>query len=237
MDCEYRDQNDFNCTKYSDLEPSDTDNFNLKPIFNATMPSLDFSAMLALRTVFSVDVEGLDVGALTLDLPAFDLEVQTKQNMLANCKAPLPGTPSDEIYQELIHLSASLDAKLSYELLGDESSGPLDSWTIWNALDECYAFLPGSGSLGPVPTSSADSVLTEKPVTTCTTDGGQVTVGSIVQSLSPGVKAGVAVGQYQTIDHNMPGPLLTLFSALRNLGGCLSHRSSRLLLGPRKSTA
>ena len=159
------------------------------------MPSLDFSAMLALRTVFSVDVEGLDVGALTLDLPAFDMSVQTEQNMLANCKVAPPGTPSDKVYQELIHLTASLDAKLSYELLDDEFSGPLGNWTIWNALDECYAFLPGSGSIGPVPTLSTDSVLTEKPVTTCTTDGGQVTVGSLVHSLGPGIKAGIACGE------------------------------------------
>jgi hypothetical protein len=167
----------------------------LNPIFNTTIPSLDFSAMLALRTIFSVDVEGLDVGALTLDLPAFDLNVQTEQNMLADCTTPPPGTPSDKIYQELIHLTASLDAKLGYELLGDEFSGLLGNWTIGKPVDKCYAFLPGSGSIGQVPPLSTDSVLTAKPVTTCTTDGGRVTVGSIVQSLSPGFKAGIAVGK------------------------------------------
>lgn len=174
---------------------SDLDNLALNPIFNATMPQLDFSAMLALRTVFSVDVEGLDVGALTLDLPAFDLTVNTMQNMLADCKRPPPGTPPDKIYAELIHMGATLDAKLSYEALGNEFSGEIDSWQLWSGIDKCYAFLPGSGSIGPVPASSQDSILTEKPVTTCTTDGNP-TIAMAVQSLTPRIKAGIAAGKY-----------------------------------------
>lgn len=158
------------------------------------MPKLDFSVEFALRTVFSMAVEGIDIGALYLDLPAFDFTIDTLTNKMSNCKTPPVGTPSDQIYAELIQLQGKLDAKLSYELLdGDETL--LDSWEIWNALDECYAFLPGLGSIGPVPASSKSAVLTAAAVTTCTTDG-TTTVGAALKSLSPGTKAGAVIGKY-----------------------------------------
>ena len=151
--------------------------------------------MLALRTVFSVTVEGVDVGALTLDLPAFDFNVNTLTNKMSNCQTPPAGTPSDQIYAELIHMHGSLDAILSYELLDDEFSGVIETWTMWNMFDKCYAFLPGVGSLGAVPSSSEDSVLTARPVTTCTTDG-KTTIGVAATSLDRGEKDAVGVGKY-----------------------------------------
>jgi hypothetical protein len=161
------------------------------------MPKLEFNAMLALRTVFSVTVESVDVGALTLDLPAFDFSVNTLANKMSNCQSPPAGTPSDQIYDELIHMHGSLDAILSYELLDDEFSGIIDKWTMGNMFDECYAFLPGVGSIGAVPSSSKDAVLTARPVTTCTTDG-KTTMGVAVKSLDRGDKAAVAVGKSST---------------------------------------
>jgi hypothetical protein len=161
------------------------------------MPKLEFSAMLALRTVFSVTVESIDVGTLTLDLPAFDFSVNTLTNRMSNCQTPPAGTPSDQIYAELIHMHGSLDAILSYELLDDEFSGVIDKWTMWNMLDECYAFLPGLGTIGSVPASSKDSILTARPVTTCTTDG-KTTIGEAVKSLDSGEKAAIAVGKSST---------------------------------------
>ena len=158
------------------------------------MPRLDFSATLALRTIFSVSVEDINVGSLFLDLPAFDLGVTTLQNKLSNCKPPPPGTPPDQIYAELVQLSATLDAKLSYELLDDEFSGDIDSWTMADLVEECYAFLPGVGSLGRVPDSSADPVLTAAAVTTCTTDG-KAAVETALRALSRGEKAGIIAGK------------------------------------------
>ena len=158
------------------------------------MPKLEFNAMLALRTVFSITVESVDVGALTLDLPAFDFSVNTLTNKMSNCKTPPAGTPSDQIYAELIHMHGSLNAILSYELLDDEFSGEIDSWPMWNMFDECYAFLPGVGSIGAVPSSSEDSILTARPVTTCTIDG-KTTIGGAVGSLDRGEKAAIAIGK------------------------------------------
>lgn len=153
--------------------------------------------MLALRTVFSVTVESIDVGTLTLDLPAFDFSVNTLTNKMSNCQTPPASTPSDRIYAELIHMHGSLDAILSYELLDDEFSGVIDKWTMSNMFDECYAFLPGLGTIGSVPASSKDSILTARPVTTCTTDG-KTTIGEAVKSLDRSEKAAIAVGKSST---------------------------------------
>lgn len=153
--------------------------------------------MLSLRTVFSVSVESIDVGTLTLDLPAFDFNVNTVTDKTSNCKTPPPGTPSNQIYGELIHMHGSLDAILSYELLDGDFSGVIDNWTMWNMFDECYAFFPGVGTLGTVPSTSEDSVLTARPVTTCTTDG-KTTIGVAVRSLDRGEKAAIAVGKFST---------------------------------------
>ena len=161
------------------------------------MPKLDFSAMLALRTVFSVSVESINVGNLTLDLPAFEFNANTVTNKMANCKTPPPGTPSDKIYAELIQMGGSLDAILSYEVFDGSEGGVIDKWTMWNGFHECYAFLPGVGTLGKVPPTSRDSVLSAKPVTTCTT-GGKTTIGVPVQSLDRGEKAAIAVGKSST---------------------------------------
>ena len=168
--------------------------FELTPMFNASVPKLDFSAMIALRIVFSVTMESYDVGALTLDLPAFDFTANTLTNKLKDCKPAPAGTPQDQIYAELIHLGGSLDAKLRYELLDDDFSGLIYKKSMWNMLDKCYAFLPGVGSLGEVPPSSKDAVLTAKPVTTCTTDG-KPSIGAAVKSLSSGTEAAIAVGK------------------------------------------
>ena len=158
------------------------------------MPQLDFSASLSLRTIFSVNVEDIDVGALVLDLPALDMGVKTLQNKMSNCKTPPAGTPPDQIYAELIHLSASLDAVLRYELLDDKVHGKIDSWTMFDLLDECYAFLPGSGSIARVPASSKAPILTAAAVSTCTTDG-RTTIGMALKALSSGEKAGIAIGK------------------------------------------
>ena len=98
---------------------------------------------------------------------------------------------------ELIHAHGSLDAILSYELLGDELSGIIHTWTMADLFDECYAFLPGLGALGAVPASSKDSILTARPVTTCTIDG-KTTTGVPVKSLDRGEKAGAAIGKFIT---------------------------------------
>ncbi|MCJ1383187.1 hypothetical protein MMC17_006300 [Xylographa soralifera] len=175
------------------------DSFILAPIFNASMPQLDFSMQLSLRTVFSVTVENINIGALYLDLPAFNLTVNTLTNAMSNCQTPPAGTPSGEIYAELIHLNGALVAELSYEILDGDTTGIIETWTIWDALDKCYAFFPGLGSIGVVPDSSMSPLLTAAPVTTCTTGGttnltGTAVVGAAIQSLSPGAKAGAIIG-------------------------------------------
>ncbi|KIM98650.1 hypothetical protein OIDMADRAFT_147096 [Oidiodendron maius Zn] len=175
-------------------------NFVLTPIFNASMPQLDFNIMFSLRTVFSVTAEDINIGALYLDLPAFSLTVNTMTNATSNCQAPLADTPPDEIYAELIHLDGEFVAKLSYELFGEDDKGVIKNWTIWDTLDKCYAFLPGLGSIGDVPPSSKSPLLTAPPITTCTTAGGTNTttgtaaVGAALKSLSPGAKASVVIG-------------------------------------------
>ena len=201
--------------------------------------------MLALRTVFSVSVESINVGNITLDLPAFDFNANTVTNKLANCQSPPPGTPSDQIYAELIHMHGSLDAILSYELLDGDFGGVIDNWTMWNMFDECYAFLPGVGTLGTVPSSSTDSVLTARPVTTCTTDG-KATIGAAVQSLDRGEKAAIGVGKsfscWNLLAWAVPGDtyphvnrlLLRIYAdvrllSCRNFHRSFPYRSSRLL--------
>ena len=165
------------------------------------MPQLDFSVQFSLRTVFSVTVEDINIGALYLDLPAFNLTVNTLKNAMSDCQAPPAGTPSDEIYAELIHLNGTLVAELSYELLDGNKTGVIDNWIIWDALDECYAFFPGLGSIGAVPASSKSPLLTAAAITTCTTGGtttntGTAAVGAALKSLSPGAKAGAVIGEY-----------------------------------------
>ncbi|MCJ1390596.1 hypothetical protein MMC18_003456 [Xylographa bjoerkii] len=175
------------------------DSFILAPIFNASMPQLDFSVQLSLRTVFSVTVEDINVGALYLDLPAFNLTVNTLTNAMSDCQTPPAGTPTDEIYTELIHLNGALVAELSYEIFDGGSTGIIEKWTIWNALDKCYAFLPGLGSIGVVPDSPQSPLLTAPPLTSCTAGGrtnltGTVSIGTAIQSLSPGAIAGAGIG-------------------------------------------
>jgi hypothetical protein len=182
---------------------SSQDNFVLAPIFNASMPKLDFSLQFSLRTVFSVTVEDINIGALYLDLPAFNLTVNTLTNTMSNCQTPPAGTPSDQIYAELIHLDGALVAELSYELLDGHKTGVIETWTIWDALDKCYAFFPGLGSIGTVPSSSKSPLLTAAAITTCTTGGtgtttGTAAVGAALKSLSPGAKAGAVIGEFSS---------------------------------------
>jgi hypothetical protein len=165
------------------------------------MPKLDFSLQFSLRTVFSVTVEDINIGALYLDLPAFNLTVNTLTNAMSNCQTPPAGTPSDQIYAELIHLDGALVAELSYELLDGHETGVIETWTIWDALDKCYAFFPGLGTIGTVPSSSKSPLLTAAAITTCTTGGtgsttGTAAVGAALKSLSPGAKAGAVIGEF-----------------------------------------
>jgi hypothetical protein len=168
------------------------------------MPHLDFTVQLSLRTVFSVTVEKIIIGALYLDLPAFNLTVDTLTNALSNCQAAPSGTSSDDVYAELIHVNGALVAELSYELLGGENSGILETWKIHNATDDCYAFFPGLGSIGAVPASPQSRLLTAAAVTTCTTGGststtegtGTTAVAVALKSLSSGAKAGAVIGGY-----------------------------------------
>jgi hypothetical protein len=179
---------------------SDQDSFVLTPIFNASMPQLDFSMQISLRTVFSVTAEDLNIGALYLDLPAYNLTINTLSNATSNCQTPQPGTPSDEIYAELIHLDGALVAELSYEILDGGLSGVIEDWTIGDKMDKCYAFFPGLGSIGVVPDSSQSPLLTAPPITTCTT-GAQTTstgvaaIGAAINSLNAGAKAGAVIGK------------------------------------------
>lgn len=175
------------------------DNFILAPIFNATMPQLDFSVQLSLRTVFSVTFETVDIGALYLDLPAFKLEVNTLTNAMSDCQPPPAGTPSDEIYADLIHVTGGFVAELSYEILGGEEAGSIDQWPLGEAYEKCYAFFPGLGFIGPPPSSSKSALLTAPAITTCTTGGttnstGTADIGAALKSLSPGAKAGAVIG-------------------------------------------
>jgi hypothetical protein len=179
---------------------SNPSSFSLTPIFNASLPKLDFNVQLSLRTVFSVTVEAINVGALFLDLPAFNLTVDTMTNALSNCQTPQPGTAPDKIYRELIHTTGTFLAELSYELLGGAKKGTIDTWPMWTPLDKCFAFFPGIGSLGQVPSSPNAKALTAAPITTCTTGSANTTgaaaVHSAVKSLSPGAKAGAVIGKF-----------------------------------------
>ena len=190
------------------ITSSAQDSFTLAPIFNASMPQLDFSVQVSLRTVFSVTVEDINIGALYLDLPAFNLTVNTLTNAMSNCQTPPAGTPSDEIYAELIHLNGALVAELSYEILDGGKTGIIDTWTIWDALDKCYAFFPGLGSIGAVPASSKSPLLTAPAITTCTTGTtsttGTAAIGAALKSLSPGAKAGVVIGEYPSSRRRIP---------------------------------
>jgi hypothetical protein len=168
------------------------------------MPQLDFSMQFSLRTVFSVTVEEINIGALYLDLPTFHLTTNTLTNAMSNCQTPPEGTPSDEIYAELIHFNGELIAQLSYELLDGDKTGIIANWTIWDALDECYAFFPGLGFIGAVPSSSKSPLLTASAITTCSTGGttsttGTAAVATALKSLSPGAKAGAVIGKYSIL--------------------------------------
>ncbi|TAQ85817.1 hypothetical protein B7494_g5863 [Chlorociboria aeruginascens] len=183
----------------------DKDSFSITPIFKGSMPKLDFSMKFSLRTVFSVTIEGMNIGVLTLDLPAFNLTVNTVTNATSNCQIPPANTSSNEIYAELVHLNGTLVAELSYEVLNGDETGVIETWSIWDALDKCYAFLPGLGALGDVPSSSDSRLLTTVPITTCDTGSsmtangtasttGTAAVGAALKSLSPRAKAGAIVG-------------------------------------------
>ena len=148
-----------------------------------------------------MSIEDINIGALYLELPAFNLTVNTLNNVLFNCKTAPAGTLSDQIYAELINLNGALVASLSYELLDGDESGNINNSTLVDALNECYAFFPGLGSLGAVPPSSKASNLTATAVTTCTTGGTTTTTGTAAvhaafKSLSPGSKARIAIGEY-----------------------------------------
>lgn len=180
--------------------PSDKSSFSLTPIFNASIPQIEFNVEVSLRTVLSITVEDINVGALFLDLPAFSLDVATLTNALSDCKTPPSGTPSDQIYGELIHMNGSLIAGLSYELLGGRESGVLENWHIARVLNECYAFFPGLGFIGAVPSSSKSELLTAAPITKCTAGAepgttGTAAVGEALRGLSPGAKAGAVIGE------------------------------------------
>ena len=180
--------------------PSDQSSFTLTPIFNASRPELEFSVQISLRTVISITVEDANIGALTLDLPAFKFTAATVKNSMSNCKPPQAGTPSDQIFAELIHVSGDLVAELSYELLGGEESGTIDTWDMWNGWHDCYAFFPGLGFIGPPPTSSKSKLLTAPPITTCTTGAGAgatgtAALGEALRGLPPGEKAGAVIGE------------------------------------------
>ena len=180
--------------------PSAPSNFILTPIFNASVPKLEFNVQLSLRTVLSVTFEDVNIGALILDLPAFRLDVATLSDALSNCKSPPSGTPSDQIYAELIHMHGGLVANLSYEILGGDESGVIDQWNIGKPLEECYAFFPGLGSIGAVPSSPKSELLTAAPITKCTSGDGPAATGTAavakaLRGLSPGEKAGAVIGE------------------------------------------
>jgi hypothetical protein len=216
------------------------------------MPKLDFSLQFSLRTVFSVTVEDINIGALYLDLPAFNLTVNTLSNAMSNCQTPPAGTPSDQIYAELIHLNGALVAELSYEILDGSKTGVIETWTIWDALDKCYAFFPGLGSIGTVPSSSRSSLLTAPAITTCTTGSttsttGAAAVGAALKSLSPGAKAGAVIGKFSAknflfqVVSKAKHPLLvpeytdSEFLSCRDLDRGCSYCNSSLVWWTRKS--
>jgi hypothetical protein len=179
---------------------STPNNFNITPIFNASIPQLDFNVMFSLRTVISVTVEEINIGALYLDLPAFNLTVNTLTNALSSCQPAPAGTPSDEIFAELIQASGAFVAQLSYEVLDGNLSGIIDTWPIGPAMESCYAFFPGLASLGAVPSSSKSPNLTAASITTCSTGGATNATGTsgvsvAFKSLSPGAKAGAVIGE------------------------------------------
>lgn len=166
------------------------------------MPEAEFSIQLSLRTVFSVTVEEINVGALYLDLPAFNLTANTVTNMLSNCQSPSANTPPDDIYAELIDVNYALVADLSYKVFDGDFTGTIDTWT-WKSWSSCYAFFPGLGFIGPPPASSKSALLTASPVVACTSSGlngtttttGPAAIGTALKSLSPGAKAGAIVGE------------------------------------------
>lgn len=214
--------------------PSDKSNFKLTPIFNASRPELDFSVQISLRTVIGITVEEVNIGALMLDLPAFNFTAATVTDSLSNCKPPPAGTSSDQIYAELIHINGDLLAVLSYELLGGDESGVLDSWTMWDGLHECYAFFPGLGFIGAVPPSSKSKLLTAPPITTCTTGTGPgatgiAGLGEALKGLSPGEKAGAVIGE---VLFCLCLQAVVLISNSRDSGRRQCHRSSRFLCRP-----
>jgi hypothetical protein len=151
---------------------------------------------LSLRTVFSISVFDFKVAALNLDLPAFNLDVESRANVLANCQTPPAGTPSDRIYSELTSFHGNLFAELSYDITNDTRS--IKKWEIWDNLNKCYAFFPGLGHIGSVPDSPKSALLTAAAVTTCTTDGvaSSATLGAVLGALSPGAKAGAVIGEF-----------------------------------------
>ena len=179
---------------------SDQENFILHPIFNASMPQLNFSIQFSLRTVFSVTFEDINIGALYLDLPAFNLTVNTLPTAMYNCQPPPAGTPSNEIYSDLIQANGAFVAELSYELLEGGRTGVLDTWLIGEAYNSCHAFFPALGFISDVPPSPKSPNLTETAITTCTTGGTTSTtsaaaVREVLKSLSPGAKAGAVIGK------------------------------------------
>ena len=181
--------------------PSDQENFSLQPIFNASVPQLEFSVQFSLRTVFSITFEDINVGALYLDLPAFNLTVDTLSNAMSNCQTPPAGTPPDEVYSELIQVNGAYVAELSYELLEGGKTGTIDTWVMGEAFQGCFAFFPGLGSIGNVPPSPKSPNLTAAAITSCitagtTTTNGTAAVSAALKSLSPGAKAGAVVGEY-----------------------------------------
>ena len=211
--------------------PSNKSNFILTPIFNASRPELDFSVQLSLRTIISITAEEVNIGAITLDLPAFKVTAATMTDALSNCKAPTAVTPSDQIYAELIHVNGSLVAELSYELLGGKDSGVIDTWDIWDAFDRCYAFFPGLGFIGTPPPSSKSKLLTAPPITTCTTGSGPgatgiAGLGEALRGLSTGEKVGAIIGELLFC---LCSWAVVLIPNSRDSGRRQCHRSSRFL--------
>ena len=210
--------------------PSNQSNFKLTPIFNASSPELDFSVQISLRTVISITVDEVNIGALTLDLPAFKFTAATMTNSLSTCKPAPAGTPSDQIYAELIHMNGDLVAELSYELFGGDESGLIDQWDIWGGFHECYAFFPGLGFIGAVPPSSKSKLLTAPPITTCTTGAGPgatgiAGLGEALRGLSTGEKVGAIIGELLLC---LCSQAVVLISNSRDSGRRQCHCSSRL---------
>jgi hypothetical protein len=148
-----------------------------------------------------VTVEDINIGALYLDLPAFNLTLETVTQTNSTCQTPLPG---DEVYTELIAMDGALVSVLSYELLDGDASGVIKSWTLWqpSILEQCFAFFPGLGFIGEVPSSPTARNLTTAAIETCSTGNdststGTAAVGAALKALSPGDKAGVAIGVYR----------------------------------------